>query len=413
MNIVYLSYKSLLAKPLSSLLSWLLLTFGVTIVILILLISNQLKNEITKNSRGVDLVIGAKGSPLQLILANVFHVDFPTGNIGLKEAAKVTHSRYIASAIPLSLGDSYQNYRIVGTTKAYSDLYNGELREGVWFNQHMEVVLGSEVASKLGLSIGAEFQSQHGLSSDGEEHDSHPFVVVGILIPTNTVLDKLVLTSLESIWEVHGHEEEEAHESEHADSLISISHLGIEVTEEQLDEKEITAMLVKYRSPMGAVMLPRSINSESSFQAASPAFETARLFNIIGVGVQVLNFLGILIISISAISVFIALLNSLKDRRYDIAIMRSMGATQRQIFVHILLEGLLITFVGGISGMLIAHGLVYGLALSLEGINPQAFYFLNEEWFVVLGCMVIGTLASIVPAIMAFRTDISNTLAKG
>ncbi|WP_258102028.1 ABC transporter permease [Marinoscillum pacificum] len=413
MNIIYLSYRSILAKPLSSLLSWLLLTFGVTIVVLILLISNQLKNEISKNSQGIDLVIGAKGSPLQLILANVFHVDFPTGNIGLKEAAKVTRSRYIESAIPLSLGDSYQNARIVGTTKAYADLYGGEISDGVWFEGPMQVVLGAEAARKLQLKIGDEFQSQHGLSDDGDSHDAHPFKVVGVLTTTNTVLDKLILTSIQSIWEVHGHEEEEEHHHEEADSLVEISHLEIAVTQEQFDEEEITAMLVKYRSPMGAVMLPRAINSESSFQAASPAFETARLFNIIGVGVQILNLLGILIISISAISVFIALLNSLKDRKYDIAIMRSMGATRSQIFNHILIEGLLITFVGGISGLIISHGLVYVLASSLEGVNPQAFNFLNEEWFVILGCFVIGALASVVPAIMAFKTDISKTLSKG
>ncbi|WP_421875888.1 ABC transporter permease [Marinoscillum sp.] len=410
MNILYLSCKSIIAKPLSSLLSWLLLTFGVTIVVLILLISDQLKNEITKNSTGIDLVIGAKGSPLQLILANVFHVDFPTGNIDLKEAAKVTKSRYIGSVIPMSLGDSYQNSRIVGTTRAYPELYGGELSTGEWFADHMQVVLGAEVAQKLSMKVGAQFQSQHGLSEDGEAHEAHPFVVVGILKPTNTVLDKLILTSIQSIWEVHGHEED--HENQ-PDSLITIDHLGVTVTFEQFDSEQITSMLVKYRSPMGAVMLPRTINAESSLQAASPAFETARLFNIIGVGVKILNLLGLLIIVISAVSVFIALLNSLKDRKYDIAIMRSMGATQMQIFNHILIEGLLITFVGGVSGLTIAHGMVYLLATSLDGVNPEAFYFLNEEWFVLLGCFIIGLFASVIPAVMAFKTDISKTLSKG
>ncbi len=418
MNIVYLSFKSLLAKPLSSLLSWMLLTFGVTIIVLILLIGNQLKDEITKNSAGIDLVIGAKGSPLQLILANVFHVDFPTGNIGLKEAAKVSKNRYIASAIPLSLGDSYQGFRVVGTTPAYAGLYAGKLREGEWFAASMEVVLGSEVARKLGLAIGATFQSQHGLSDDGDSHEGHPFIVRGILEDTHTVLDKLILTSIQSVWEVHGHEEEEHeehHEGHHEamDSLVEIRHLGVAVTSEQLEEEEITALLVQYRSPMGAVMLPRAINAESNFQAASPAFETARLFNIIGVGVQVLNLLGILIMVISAISVFIALLNSLKDRKYDIAIMRSMGATRSQIFVHVLVEGLLITFVGGISGLVIAHGMVYALVSFLEGVNPQVFHFLKEEWLVIVGCFLIGLLASVVPAIVAFKTDISKTLSKG
>ena len=117
MNIPYLSLRSILAKPLSSFLSWLLLAFGVTVVLLILLVSKELENEISKNTKGVDLVIGAKGSPLQLILANIFHVDFPTGNINLKEAAEVSHSRYIGEVIPLSLGDSYAGSTLAIATK--------------------------------------------------------------------------------------------------------------------------------------------------------------------------------------------------------------------------------------------------------------------------------------------------------
>ncbi|MEQ9302764.1 MAG: ABC transporter permease, partial [Marinoscillum sp.] len=207
MNLTYLSYKSILAKPLSSFLSWLLLAFGVTIVVLILLISDQLKSEISKNAKGVDLVVGAKGSPLQLILANIFHVDFPTGNIDLKEAAQVSRSRYIDYAIPLSLGDSYRGLRIVGTTQAYPELYGANLKTGHWFGDHMEVVIGAQVARDLSLAIGDTFESQHGLSEEGEAHGAHPFEVVGILTSTNTVIDKLILTGIESIWEVHGHEE--------------------------------------------------------------------------------------------------------------------------------------------------------------------------------------------------------------
>lgn len=411
MNIPYLSLRSILAKPLSSFLSWLLLAFGVTVVLLILLVSKELENEISKNTKGVDLVIGAKGSPLQLILANIFHVDFPTGNINLKEAAEVSHSRYIGEVIPLSLGDSYAGYRIVGTTDAYAALYGAELTMGEWFHEPMQVVVGALAAEKLNLRLGDTFESQHGLSEDGEAHESEPFVVAGIMSSSNTVLDKLILTGVASIWEVHGHEE--VHESHEEDSLVSIDHWGLTVTQEQYEEEQITALLVKYRSPMGAVMLPRTINGESSMQAASPAFETARLFNIIGVGIQVLNILGVMIIAISAVSVFIALLNSLKDRKYDIAIMRSMGATRSQILLHILFEGLMITFVGAISGLLIAHGVVYAMASSLEGINPRTFYFINEEWIVLFGCLLIGLLASVIPAVLAYKTDISETLAKG
>jgi putative ABC transport system permease protein len=409
MSIFFLSWRSIIAKPLSSLLSWLLLTFGVLIVLLILLIANGLKSEIGKNAQGIDLVIGAKGSPLQIILCNVFHVDFPTGNISLKEAATVSRSRYIERAIPVSLGDSYRGARIVGTTQEYPGLYNAGVLKGVWFEDHMEVVLGAGAAKKLGLKVGDTFESQHGLSEDADSHGGHPFIVVGILESTGTVVDQLILTSLESIWAVHGHDEHEELE----DSLMTIDHLKVTVTQEQYEEEDITSLLIKYRSPMGAVMLPRAINAESNLQAASPAFEAARLFNIIGVGVEILNYLGLLIIIISGLSVFLSLLNSLKDRRYDIAIMRSMGATAIQIFSHILIEGMIITVVGVVSGLALAHGLVYILASNLEGVSPESFYFINEEWLVLVGCVVIGLISSIIPALVAYRTDISETLAKG
>lgn len=412
MNIPYLSYKSIVSRPLSSFLSWLLLAFGVSVVVLILLVSDQLKKEISKNAQGIDLVVGAKGSPLQIILSNIFHIDFPTGNIDLKDAAALSKNRYIANAIPLSLGDSYYGFRIVGTTRAYGELYDAALKEGKWFEEEMEAVVGTEVVKELGLSIGDKFESQHGLSEEGDAHGGQPFVVTGILEQSSTVLDRLILTTVPSIWAVHDHEEEEEHHHQE-DSLVSLDQLGIQVTADQLENEQVTSVLIKYGSPMGAVMLPRAINAKSNLQAASPAYEMARLFNIIGVGVRVLNMLGVLIIVISGVSVFIALLNSLKDRKYEIAIMRSMGATKTQIFMHILIEGLMITFVGAISGLIIAHLLIVLLTSFLEGINPDAVYFVNTEWIVLLGSLIIGTFASIIPSVLAYKTDISKTLARG
>lgn len=410
MNIGFLSYKSLISRPLSSLLSWLLLSFGVTIVVLILLVSDQLKSEINKNAQGIDLVVGAKGSPLQLILSNIFHVDFPTGNIKLKQAAELSNNRLVESCIPLSIGDSYSGYRIVGTTEAYGALYGASFEKGSWFANKMQGVVGAEVAAKLNLEIGSKFESQHGFSKDGDKHGSHPFEVVGILKSTNTVLDNLILVNIKSVWEVHEHDEEHQHEEE---LKIDLARLGIFVTEEQLNEKEITSILIKYKSPMAAVMLPRTVNGMSDLQAASPAYETARLFNIIGVGIDLLNLLGLLIIVISAISVFIALLNSLKDRQYDIAIMRSMGATGWQIFLHVLVEGVIITTLGCISGLIFAHSTIGILAHNLEDLNLDWTYFVSEELWVVGASLMIGILSSAIPATLAYRTDISKTLSKG
>lgn len=409
MNLVALSIKNVFAKPLNALLSILLFGFGVAIIVSILLTSTFLKNEVSKNAQGIDLVVGAKGSPLQIILASIFHIDFPTGNISLKDANDLTRNRLIESSIPLSLGDSYQGYRIVGSTEKYPELYGVSLAEGQWFNNAMTATIGAGIAKKLNLSIGDELNSDHGLSEGIGGHESHPYKVVGILKPSGSVLDQLILVSIESVWEVHGNH---SHEEIEEERMVSLEKLNLVITEEQLENEDITSLLVKYRTPMAAVQLPRIVNGTSNLQAASPAFETARLFNIIGVGVDVVNILGIVIVILSATSVFIALFNSLKERKYELAIMRSMGASQLKIFNLILTEGIILTIIGTLFGLGIAHIGFALLADSLEEIQADGMFFVEEEYYVMLGSFVVGIFASIIPALLAYRADISETLSK-
>jgi putative ABC transport system permease protein len=412
MNIFSLSIKNVIAKPLSSLLSVLLFGFGVCIIVVILLTSSFLKNEISKNAQGIDLVVGAKGSPLQIILASIFHIDFPTGNISLEDAYNLTKNRLVASAIPLSLGDSYQGYRIVGTTTQYAERYEATLENGEWFDAEMTATVGAAVAKKLGIKIGDELKSAHGLSEGAGGHEEHPFKVVGIMSPSGKVVDNLILVSIQSVWEVHGDHEEHNHAEGSEHELVNLERLGVKVTNEQLANEDITSMLIKYRSPMAAVQLPRIVNGTSNLQAASPPYETARLFNIIGVGVEVVNILGLVIIILSATSVFIALINSLKERKYELAIMRSMGASRMKIFVLILTEGFVLTIIGSVFGFGLAH-LGFGiLAGSLEQFQPQSLFFVNDEYYVMLGSFAVGIFASIIPAFLAYKSDISETLAK-
>jgi putative ABC transport system permease protein len=410
MNLFYLSYRSLIHKPLSSLLSVLLFGFGISIIVLILLVSTHLKSEINKNASGIDLVIGAKGSPLQLILANIFHADYPTGNISLKEASKLSRNRLIKSAIPLSLGDSYAGYRIVGTTPDYLNLYKGQFKEGSWEQGEKQAVIGAKVAEAMSLKLGDEFSSTHGLADTGAGHDEHPFKAAGVLAPNGSVLDDLILVSVASVWAVHGHEE---HTSDSIVEKVNIPHLGLEVTKEQFENEEITSLLIKYASPMGAIRLPQMVNKNSNFQAASPAFETARLFSLIGTGVDVMNILGMVIIIISAASVFISLVNSLKERKYELAIMRSMGASRKQVFFHVILEGLFLTIFGVIFGFGLAHIGFLSVGSLMETMKVDGLFFVSEEWNILIGSFAVGIISAIVPAIMAYRTDISRTLAKG
>ncbi|GAB4246147.1 MAG: ABC transporter permease [Ekhidna sp.] len=412
MNIFYLGIKNIFSKALSSFLSILLFGFGVAIIVMILLASTFLKEEINKNAQGIDLVVGAKGSPLQIILASVFHIDYPTGNISLNDANNLVRNRLIASAIPLSLGDSYKGYRIVGTTQAYPELYGASLETGEWFKEEMTATVGASVARSLGIQIGDELESAHGLAEGGGGHEEHPFTVVGIMQPTGSVLDQLILVSVPSVWAVHGAHDEEEHEEADHEALITLERLGLEVTQEQLENEDVTSLLIKYRSPMAAVQLPRMVNGTSNLQAASPPYETARLFNIIGVGVDVVNVLALVIVILSAVSVFIALLNSLKERKYELAIMRSMGASQLKIFTLIMMEGFLLTLVGGLFGFFLAHGGFYLLSNSMEQLQPNGMFFVEDEYYVMAGSALVGIFASIIPAVLAYRSDISETLAK-
>lgn len=407
MNLIGLVWSYLKSRPLNTALNIVLLGLGTAVVTILILVNYQLREKIEANMRGIDLVVGAKGSPMQLILCNIFHIDFPTGNIKLQEAERIARNRLVKQAIPMSLGDSYRGYRIVGTTHAYPELYEGTLQAGEWWESPMEVTIGAAVAQALKLSIGSTFSSSHGISIEGHAHDAHPFIVKGILEPSHTVVDNLILTSVESIWYVHDLEVT----SDTTGTVTSRLVPSVPASDSTL---EITSLLLQYRSAMGAIQLPRLVNNQSALQAASPAFETARLFSILGVGVDILEGFAFILIIISALSIFIALYNSLKERRYDIAIMRSMGASRRRVFVALLLEGVFLTFLGCCFGLALAHGTLILLGSTMEeaarsGISGLVFY--PEEGAILAASLLLGSICALIPALQAYRTDISRVLA--
>ncbi|MBO6494062.1 MAG: ABC transporter permease [Roseivirga sp.] len=411
MNLLSLSWNYIKARPLNMVLNMLLMGLGIAIILVLILLSSQLEDNLAKNKKGVDLVVGAKGSPLQLILANVYHIDFPTGNIKLQEAKDLTRNRLIASAIPLALGDNYRGYRIVGTNHDYVKLFDAAVDEGELWKNNLDAVVGSNVAQSLGLKVGDTFFGAHGLSVADMEHEEMSYRIVGILEENNSVIDKLILTNIESVWAVHDHDEE--HHEEHSEpQLGSAYETGFPEGDE---DAEITSMLIKFRSPMGAVTLPRMINADTNMQAASPAFETQRLFSLLGIGVDLLKAFAAIIIIIAGLSIFISLYNALKDRKYDLAIMRSLGASKTKLFFHVVLEGVIITVLGGLLGFLIGHGLtefLAGLYEKSDEIGLTGLIFVKQELAVMLISVGIGIIASLIPAINAYKTDISEVLAK-
>jgi putative ABC transport system permease protein len=400
MNLFRISWSNLKDKPLSSFLSGLLMTFGITIISLLLLLNKQLDDQFRKNIKGIDMVLGAKGSPLQLILSSIYQIDSPTGNIPLDEAERLTRNPMIKTAIPLAMGDNYRSFRIVGTNKKYLDHFGATISQGRLFQQDLETVIGPRVAEVTGLKVGDTFSGSHGLDAEGEQHANSKYKIVGILNATNTVTDQLILTPVSSVWAIHDHGEE--HEAGH------------EVDEHEEGPREITSMLVKFRNPMG-MMLKRGIDQNSKLQAALPSIEINRLFSLLGVGVETLRGLAIVIMLISGISVFVSLYNSLKERRYEMALMLSMGATRAQLFGMLVLEGLVLALIGFVLGILLSRvGLwLFSSSVSSEyHYNLAAFEILPEEWILLGIAILIGLVAAALPAIGVYRMNISRTLAE-
>lgn len=418
MNLFRLSWAYIQNRKLNTFLNTLLLALGVGMVVYLLLVMNQLQEKMQANAKGISLVVGAKGSPLQLILCSIFHIDNPTGNIKLSDANKIAaNRRFVKKAIPLALGDSYRAFRIVGTNALYPEHYGCQLQAGKWWSSVMETTIGAEVARQSGLKIGDTFHSAHGLDGNEDlEHAEKSYKVAGIMKPSGTVLDRLVLTSMESVWAIHEHAEEEAiptvplgppaarHSEEHAEATDSLT-----------DDREITSLLLTFSNPMAVLTMPRMINSQSNLQAASPAMEMVRLFDLFGAGAEVVEYFAYVIIFIAGLSIFIALYNALKERRYDLAIMRTLGASRNKLFTHIILEGLLLAIFGGICGLALGHAAVELTAKLLDETSQASltgWAFLKEEYYIMAGVLGVGLVASLLPALQTYRIDISDTLAK-
>jgi putative ABC transport system permease protein len=247
--------------------------------------------------------------------------------------------------------------------------------------------------------VGGVLTGTHGLAQGGAVHEEARYEIVGVLAPSGTVLDRLILTDKASVWRVH--------EGDPADDAER------RILEE---EREVTALLVRYASPMAAAIVPRQVNAESRLMAASPANELARLFAVIGVGIDTMRVFGGVLVASSLLALFVTLYNALEERRYDIAIMRLLGASRARIAALLLMESWLLALVALLAGL--AVGLV-GVAL-VGGWLAQARAFVvspaalaPELIWIGIVALVVATLAAALPAWRASRMDVAATLARG
>lgn len=423
MNLFKISLAYIYRRKLNTLLNMVLLGLGTGIVIVLLLFGEQFEENLHRNVQNIDVVVGAKGSPLQLILSSVFHVDVPTGNIPLLEARELAKNRAVAQAIPLALGDNYRGYRIVGTTSEYARHYRAELIDGTFWDAPYQVVIGAQVVNETGLALGDKVISSHGLTAEtaSDQHESQPFRVVGVLQPTGSIIDRLLLTSVETVWLVHEpHEEGEGDEQDHhmeshADEDSARDVLGLSLDSEADAEREVTSLLIRYRSPIAAVSFPRYVNKETKFQAASPAFETTRLFALLGVGLEVVRVFGGVLVFAAALSIFVVLYNAMKDRRYDLAMMRALGASRGKLFVQVLVEGVLLTLMGTGLGFALGHAsteVIGAWVREAQHINLTGWIILPDEFWLIGLALVLGGVSALIPALQVYRTDVAQTLVE-
>ena len=372
--------------------SILLMILGVTIITLSVLVNQITKNTFTKNNPNLDVVVGAKGSPLQLVLSSIHHIDIPTGNISYKNAKKIMKHPAIKFGVPISLGDNFQNYRIVGTDKKFLKLYDAELEIGSMWEKPMQSVIGSNVANFTKLKIDKFFVGSHGLIDTGDIHSEQPYKVVGILKKTGTILDNLIITSLDSVWNLHSNQND----------ILKNS-----------DSLEVTALLLKYKNKTSVFSFPRLINKNTSMQAASPNLEISKLFKLTGGAHKIINYLSIIIVSLSFAGILFTLLNNINERKYDLAILRTLGFTRERIFSIILIEGMTVSILGSLIGLILG-GIVYKCIefFSLLGRNIVTgqldfIYEILTIWFVIL---IISFLTCLIPSIKVYKQNIRNTL---
>ena len=343
------------------------------------------------------MVVGAKGSPLQLVLSTVLYIDNPTGNIPYKEAKKIAKNKYVGDAIPVSIGDNYKGYKIVGTSVGFVDLHKTSIETGAMFNTTHEIVIGNAVAENLNLSIGDTLYSSHGMIENAvESHDEHPLKVVGILKPTQNVIDRLILTNLETIWHLHENELESDNEDHNHEN------------------EEITALLLKFKNKRGLLFLPRNINKNTPFQAALPKYQLDKLFKFTAIGTKAITWIALSILLVSGISMFVSLYRMVKERAKELALIRTYGASRNKLILLVFSEGLLVGVFSFFLGVLLATFGLQTIISLIKDTYKQQIYLLEyqndilELLLFIFGIIVIATLIAIRPI---FKMDISKIIS--
>lgn len=460
MSLFKIAWRSIQQRALSSWLTALSMALGVALVVTVLVIMNTVEETFTRNAQGFDLIVGAKGGALQLVLNTVYHLSTPVENVpydfylqfkrgtpeqvtnaagamggaaGATATPRQPRGRFASAvdlAIPFCLGDSYEGFRVVGTEPSLFEIDYApgryyEFAEGRNFQTEnfFEAVIGARVARETGLKLGDKFNSTHGIGPEGHVHKDTSFEVVGILEPTGTPNDRALFVNIEGFYLLEGHAfDPEIRETGNLtqpglqSELSAYLPQGAEVAPLPIDKREVTAILIRTdaSNPIAAISLAKYINKNPTAQAVAPTRVIFQLFeSIVGNLRALLLLLTCLIVIVAGIGIMVSIYNSMSDRRRDIAVMRALGARRSTVMTVILLESIGLSLGGGLAGFLLGHaaiGLLSGLMVEYTGVYLGFFSFVRWEALLLPGLVVLSTLAGYLPAMSAYQTDVSRSL---
>ncbi|MBI4563081.1 MAG: ABC transporter permease [Planctomycetes bacterium] len=421
MTLVTIVRKNLRQRALASTLTAASIALGVAVVVGILTLKEQSQAGFSQSAFGYELVVGSRGSALQLVLNTVYHMDQSQGNIPYSLYRELAGDRRVKMVIPVAVGDSYQGFRIVGTSDRFITEFEilpdqrFELAEGRAFSfseemlEHVmtssshhdhdhegmkfEAVIGSTVAARTSLKVGSTFEAAHGVEEGpGTEKHEEVWTVTGVLKPTGTPNDRAIFINLESFFSIKGH---------------------VRPGEEGRGP-EISAAILKTRGGLAARDLAYDLNRRPDAMAVVPAQVVAELFEMIGKVDKLLLAVSVLVILVAGVSILVSIYNSMSERRRPIAIMRALGARRTTILAIIVLEATALCLIGGGVGVIGGHAMAElsgGILKAQAGIPITGWAFHPLEFVIIGGLLVLGVLIGLLPALKAYRTDIAEGLS--
>ncbi|QGQ94656.1 FtsX-like permease family protein [Paenibacillus psychroresistens] len=403
MSLLNIVYRNLLNRKLQSIVTIIIVAVGVALSQSVMLISDGMKEGMKQTSGPYGMLVGSKGSSTQLVMNTIFLSDTPLGNLDYAYFEKLRSDARVSQLVPFGMGDNYKGFRIIGTNMDFfeireklSDPPYFRLKEGRSFKQPFEIVLGAETARQGNLKVGDTFIASHGaVATQGEEehHNENPYIVVGVLAKTFSSADLGIYTPLESYW---------------------ISHTQPESMD--LNNKEtkrgVTAILVKPDSYVNLYAMYQEINLGKDAQAVFPGKELAKLFDMIGSGKKVLEWISYAVLGMAGLSIMLSMYGSMLERKRTVAILRAIGASKSIILVLVFLETFVLILFGTLAGAVLGYGIATVFASYMIndhgiGIVPL-FHF--KLYPVVFGVCFIGMAGSLIPALSAYRTEVSKYL---